>query len=83
MSLILFQSKTAKYIWLSYKANCFLQTLYNNYYLDLKHNIAATASAVKMDPVKANVIFFHTCMSSKIGVVVRTLEEGEYTAIKT
>lgn len=83
MSLILFQSKTAKYILLSYNDNWFLQTLYNNSNLDLKHIIAATASAVKMDPVKANVISFHTCMSSKIGVVVRTLEEGEYTTIKT
>lgn len=51
------------------------------YYLDLKHMIAAKASAVTIDPMKANVIFFHTKMSSKIGVVVSALWNGEYTAI--
>lgn len=43
--------------------------------------IAAKASAVTIDPMKANVIFFHTKMSSKIGVVVSALVDGEYTAI--
>lgn len=43
--------------------------------------IAAKASAVTMEPIKANVIFFHTKMSSKIGVVVSALVDGEYTAI--
>lgn len=43
--------------------------------------IAVTASAVTMEPMKANVIFFHTEMSSKLGVVVSALVDGEYTGI--
>lgn len=58
-----------------------MQIIYNNYFLDLKHIIAATAIAVTMDPVKANDIFFHRYISSKIGVAVKTLVEGEYTAM--
>lgn len=66
---------------LCFKFDCFLQTLYNDYYLDFKHMIAVTASAVAMEPMKANVIFFHTEMSSKLGVVVSALVDGEYTGI--
>lgn len=43
--------------------------------------IAVTASAVAMEPMKANVIFFHTEMSSKLGVVVSALVDCEYTGI--
>lgn len=43
--------------------------------------IAVTASAVAMEPMKAKVIFFHTEMSSKLGVVVSALIDGEYTGI--
>lgn len=43
--------------------------------------IAVTASAVAMEPMKAKVIFFHTEMSSKLGVVVSALVHGEYTGI--
>lgn len=43
--------------------------------------IAVTASAVEMEPMKAKVIFSHTEMSSKLGVVVSALIDGEYTGI--
>lgn len=59
----------------------FCKNFIKNCYLDLKHIIAATASVVTMDPIKANVIFSQTYMSSKIEFVVMIpLVKGENTA---